>query len=416
MNKLRNFFLSPAKDDNRAKTDTAYVQRIASIDILRALTMVLMIFVNDFWTLTGVPYWMEHRQHGVDGIGLSDVVFPAFLFIVGLSLPYAINNRRKKGDSDLQLLMHILLRTIALLVMGVFLVNGETYNEAATGMAKYYYSILCALSFILIWNTYPATINKYLPAAARITAFVILISLAFVYRGGEDDNIQRFAPQWWGILGLIGWAYLASSLITVFAKERFYLILAGWIFFCILSIIYKAGIIPHHSLLSFIPNAILGGTLAGLTMGGVLTSTIFRYFVNRKENGRLTLVLLMFSALLIGLSVITRPYWGLTKLGATPAWLFLCSAITIIAFLIIYWVADVYDKSKWFDIIKPAGTATILCYLVPYFVYSFREIFQIHLPDALLTGGIGLMKSFLFAIMCVFITGLLIRLGIRMKL
>jgi hypothetical protein len=180
--------------------------------------------------------------------------------------------------------------------------------------------------------------------------------------------------------------------------------------------IYKAGIVPHQSFLSFIPNAILGGTLAGLTMGGVLTSTIFRYFVNRKESGRLTLVLLLFSALLIGLSVITRPYWGLAKLGATPAWLFLCSAFTILAFLVIYWVADVYGKSKWFDLIKPAGTATILCYLVPYFVYSFREIFQIHLPDALLTGGIGLIKSFLFALMCVLITGLLIRLGIRMKL
>jgi predicted acyltransferase len=416
MNKLRNFFLSPAREDHSSKTETAEVQRIASIDILRALTMVLMIFVNDFWTLSGVPYWMEHRQHGVDGIGLSDVVFPAFLFIVGLSLPYAISNRRKKGDSDLQLLVHILLRTIALLVMGVFLVNGETYNEAATGMAKYYYSILCALSFILIWNTYPATLNKYLPAAARIAAFVILISLAFVYRGGEDDNIQRFAPQWWGILGLIGWAYLAGSLVTLFAKERFYLILAGWLFFCILSIIYKAGIIPHHSFLSIIPNAILGGTLAGLTMGGVLTSTIFRYFVNRKENGRLTLVLLLFSAILTGLSMITHPYWGLTKLGATPAWLFLCSALTILAFLIIYWVADVYGKSKWFNLIKPAGTATILCYLVPYFVYSFREIFQIHLPQAMVTGGIGLVKSFLFALFCVFITGLLIRSGVRMKL
>ena len=40
---------------------------------------------------------------GVDGIGLSDVVFPAFLFIVGLSLPYAINNRRNKGDTDWQI-------------------------------------------------------------------------------------------------------------------------------------------------------------------------------------------------------------------------------------------------------------------------------------------------------------------------
>ena len=58
------------------------VTRIASIDIVRALTMVLMIFVNDFWSLKGVPLWMEHVKAGVDGIGLSDVVFPAFLFIV----------------------------------------------------------------------------------------------------------------------------------------------------------------------------------------------------------------------------------------------------------------------------------------------------------------------------------------------
>jgi len=416
MKELSHFFSAPAKGLHGDKTKAVHEQRIASIDILRALTMVLMIFVNDFWTLTGVPYWMEHRKPGVDGIGLSDVVFPAFLFIVGLSLPYAINNRRKKGDTDWQIVIHILLRTVALLVMGIFLVNGETYNEAATGFAKYYYSILCCLSFILIWNTYPATVNKYLPMAARGFAVITLIILSIVYRGGEDGNIERFAPQWWGILGLIGWAYLASSLITLFAGERFYIIVGGWLSFCVLSMVYKAGIIPHHSILSFIPNAILGGTLAGLTMGGVLTSTIFRYFVNRKENGQLTLALLLFSAILIVLSVITHPFWGLAKLGATPAWLFLCSAFTILAFLIIYWLADVYGKPKWFDLIRPAGTSTILCYLVPYFVYSVREILSVHLPDALLTGGIGLVKSFLFALLCVFITGLLIRLGIKMKL
>jgi heparan-alpha-glucosaminide N-acetyltransferase len=416
MNKLTNSLSDSGSQSANDKDGGVTSQRIASIDILRAMTMVLMIFVNDFWTLKGVPYWMEHRKPGVDGIGLSDVVFPAFLFIVGLSLPYAINNRRKKGDTDWQIVLHILLRTVALLVMGVFLVNGETYNEAATGMPEYYYTILCGLSFILIWNTYPATINKYLPLAARIVASIILIAMAFIYRGGHDGNIQRFAPQWWGILGLIGWAYLASALITLFARNRFYPILAGWLFFSILSMIYKAGIIPRHSFISFIPNAILGGTLTGLTMGGVLTSVIFRYFVGRKENGKLTLVLLLFSAILIGLSVITHPYWGLAKLGATPAWLFLCSAFTILAFLLIYWIADVYARSKWFEIIKPAGTATILCYLVPYFVYSVREIFSIHLPDALLMGGIGLIKSFLFALFCVFITGVLIRSGIKMKL
>ncbi len=416
MNKLVNFFSASGSEKTNDKTEVVTIPRIASIDIVRALTMVLMIFVNDFWTLKGVPFWMEHRKHGVDGIGLSDVVFPAFLFIVGLSLPYAINSRRSKGDTDWQIVMHILLWTVALLVMGVFLVNGETYNEAATGMPEYYYTLLCCLSFILILNTYPAAMNKYFPLVARLIALIILITMAIVYRGGHDGNIQRFSPQWWGILGLIGWAYLASSLITLIAKNRFYIILSGWLFFCILSMVFRAGLIPRHSFVSFIPNAILGGTLTGLTMGGVLTSTIFQYFVKRKENGRLTLALLLFSALLIVISIITHPYWGLAKLGATPAWLFLCSAITILAFLVVYWVADVYGKSKWFEIIKPAGTATILCYLVPYFVYSVREIFSINLPQVLLTGGIGLFKSFLFALLCVTITGILIRLGIRMKL
>jgi heparan-alpha-glucosaminide N-acetyltransferase len=416
MNEFKNFFFSSSGGESSESTGAVAVQRIASIDILRALTMLLMIFVNDFWTIKGVPFWMEHRKHGVDGIGLSDVIFPAFLFIVGLSLPYAIDNRRKKGDTDWQLLQHILLRTIALLVMGVFLVNGETYNTAATGMPKYVYTVLSCLSFILIWNSYPATMKKIIPAALRITAIIVLFVLSIVYRGGADGNVQRFGTQWWGILGLIGWAYLAGSLITMFSRNRFYIILSGWLLFCVLSIVYKAGLIPRDSFLSFIPGAILGGTLAGLTMGGVLTSAIFRYFVRRKENVRMTVVLLLFSALLIGLSAITHPYWGLAKLGATPAWLFLCSAITIIAFLIIYWVADVGNKANWFEWIKPAGTATILCYLVPYFVYSVRTILSIHLPQALLYGGIGLIKSFLFAMLCIFITGLLIRAGVRMKL
>lgn len=416
MNKLSRIFDTGAWTAPDKNTESVASQRIVSIDILRALTMILMIFVNDLWTLKGVPEWMEHRAPGVDGIGLADVVFPAFLFIVGLSLPYAIDNRRKKGDTQLQLVQHVLLRSIALLVMGVFFVNGETYNEAATGMAGYLWDPLCCIAFIMIWNSYPSTAKKFPVTIARITGIVALVILAIIYRGGKDGNIQHFAPHWWGILGLIGWAYLASAMITVFARNRFYIILSGWLFFCILSMVYKARIIPHHGIISVIPEAILGGTLTGLTMGGVLTAMIFRYFVERKENGRMTLVLISFSILLIILSVITRPYWGLAKLGATPAWLFLCSAFTILTLIIIYWLADVMGKAKWFGIIKPAGTATLLCYLIPYFAYSLITVVNIHLPETLRTGGIGLVKSVVFALLCASVTGLLIRSGIKVKI
>jgi hypothetical protein len=114
--------------------------------------------------------------------------------------------------------------------------------------------------------------------------------------------------------------------------------------------------------------------------------------------------------------MVTRPYWGLAKLGATPAWLFLCSAFTVLSFIIIYWVADVMGKASWFKIVKPAGTDTLLCYLIPYFAYASTRIVGLHLPEVLLVGGIGLIKSFLFAMLCVFITGGLSRLGVRLKL
>jgi heparan-alpha-glucosaminide N-acetyltransferase len=392
------------------------VTRIASIDIVRALTMVLMIFVNDLGSLKNIPIWLEHVEQGVDGIGLADVVFPAFLFIVGLSLPFAMENRRKKGESEWQLVKHVLLRTVALLVMGVFLVNGETINGDATGLPRYLWNTLSCLSFILIWNSYPKNANKYLVYAAKAAGIITLIVLAFIYRGGEDDQLNRFKPQWWGILGLIGWSYLVAALVTVFSKNNFWVLLGAWIFFCVLSMVYKAGYIPRDSFVSLIPNAILGGTLTGLTLGGALTALIFRYFKRQNKNGIMTIVFLAFAALLIILSLITRPYWKLAKLGATPAWLFLCSAFTLLAFLAVYWIADVKRKAGWFRIIRPAGTDTLLCYLVPYFVYAIFRATNFHWPDPIITGAVGLVKSLLLALFCVFITGMLNKAGVRLKL
>jgi len=65
-----------------SQTKSIAISRVVAIDIVRALTMVLMIFVNDLGTLRNIPRWLEHVEPGVDGIGLADTVFPAFLFIV----------------------------------------------------------------------------------------------------------------------------------------------------------------------------------------------------------------------------------------------------------------------------------------------------------------------------------------------
>lgn len=242
-------------------------------------------------------------------------------------------------------------------------------------------------------------------------AIGVLVALAFVYRG---EHGSRFATHWWGILGLIGWSYLAAALVTIFARNRLSILVMAWIGFAILSMITKANLLPEA--IYIIPGAISRGTLVGLTMGGVVISTLFLEFRKRANNQQMTLVFVILSVVLIGLSVYTRTFWGLSKLAATPAWLFLCSAFTILAFTGIYWLVDMGGKANWFSFIKPAGTDTLLCYLIPYFAYAFTTLLNLHLPDILLTGGVGLLKSFLFALLCVWITGRLNRLGARLKL
>ena len=63
---------------------------------MRGLTLLLMLFVNDLY-VKGVPAWLTHKAADYDGMGLADWVFPGFLFMVGMAIPFAIQNRLKKG-------------------------------------------------------------------------------------------------------------------------------------------------------------------------------------------------------------------------------------------------------------------------------------------------------------------------------
>src|SRR3954469_5337995 len=95
--------------------------RITSIDALRGFVMFTMIFVND---LAGaprklVPDWMVHfsDRHKGSGMTFVDLVFPGFLFIVGMSIPFALGSRLNKGEPVWKTFSHILVRTVSLLAL-----------------------------------------------------------------------------------------------------------------------------------------------------------------------------------------------------------------------------------------------------------------------------------------------------------
>ncbi len=61
-------------------------KRLHSVDAIRALTMLCMIFINDLSGVKGIPEWMDHAKRFEDSMGFADTIFPCFLFIVGLSI------------------------------------------------------------------------------------------------------------------------------------------------------------------------------------------------------------------------------------------------------------------------------------------------------------------------------------------
>src|SRR5437762_8603018 len=123
--------------------------RILSIDAFRGITILVMIFVNELAGIRDVPSWMKHMPKDSDAMSFVDVVFPAFLFIVGMAIPFAIHRRLAKGDSFFQLQQHILFRTLGLLVLGFFMVNAEGgYDEKAMGIPISLWALLFFVAVI----------------------------------------------------------------------------------------------------------------------------------------------------------------------------------------------------------------------------------------------------------------------------
>ncbi|QEC41009.1 heparan-alpha-glucosaminide N-acetyltransferase domain-containing protein [Pseudobacter ginsenosidimutans] len=389
--------------------------RISSIDILRALTMTLMIFVNDLWSLKDIPGWLEHTAAAEDGMGLADVVFPAFLFIVGMSVPLAINNRRSKGDDNGKIFLHILERGAALLVMGLFLVNGEYLNAAATGINRGVWNVLSCLSFIALWNAWPKTTNPWVKRILKTLAVGVLLLLAFICRSGEGENIQRFGVHWWGILGLIGWAYMVGAIVVMLAGNKTPVIAIAWALFLGICIASHAGLLKNEIVGAVIGPLGVGGHVA-LVLGGTIITNIFFHYHKLQQHAKMMGILLLIAAALLALGFVLRPYWGISKIRVTPSWILICSGITVATFVLVNWIADQQGKASWFDFIKPAGTNTLLCYLIPYFVYAIAMATGWSLPDLILTGAVGLIKSLAFALLIIGLGGLLGKLGVKLKL
>lgn len=392
-----------------SSNQTPFSSRLTSIDAFRALTLLLMIWVNDFWTLMDIPDWLGHAEAAEDRMGFSDVIFPAFLFIVGLSVPIAIQNRVKKGDTIFRLSKHILWRSLALLIIGVVHVNLGNYSQEAI-ISKPIWQILTTVSFFLIWLDYPG--DKKYPIVLQASGVALLIFLAAIYKGNSADGLVWLQPKWWGILGLIGWSYLIVSLVFLLSKGKLAIQWAALFFLIFFNSATQLGWLDSLSGIKEYVWIVGDGSMPALVMAGVITTL---YYVNGRHK-RFWMFAAVFAAAMIVLGFAIRPWFEISKIRATPSWVTICIGISVLCFAVLAYITDIKGKRGWYHLIKPAGVSTLTCFLLPYIHSAILQMTSVRLPVELRTGGIGLGKSFLFALLIIGVVWILQKWRIRLKL
>ncbi len=101
------------------------VRRLLSLDVVRGITIAFMIMVNNNGG-AGSWHFMNHAHW--NGLTPTDLVFPTFVFVVGVSVVFATEARLARGDSRTKLAGHTLQRAVILFLLGV-VVNSFPFFE-----------------------------------------------------------------------------------------------------------------------------------------------------------------------------------------------------------------------------------------------------------------------------------------------
>lgn len=386
-------------------------KRNLAIDIFRGLTMTLMVFVNEFWKVFNVPHWLEHYATLEDGMGLSDIVFPMFLFAMGMSIPYALERRREKGFSTESTLGHILSRTFALLVMGAFICNQE--SRPMTGN-RALWVLLMVVGFFLTWNQYP---KDFKPAKwLKLSGGILLAGLAICYRTPDGE---LFEGLWWGILGQIGWMYLFCALTYLLCRERQWVIPIIWAVLCAVNLMSvpmrDGGLLIGNNVLTDLVKAIQLGNGHGAIMGlGGLMLTLADWNLAAQTSARKIGLGAAAAAVLLVLGMAVHTGWIVSKNLGTLPWCLFVTAISVALYTLLRFL-ERKGWTGWFRPLTPAGTATLTVYMIPYLFIALWVAVS-PTPAPWLTGWVGVGKCALMAAVYIGCAWGFTKAGIKLKI
>lgn len=290
--------------------DISRSERLVSLDAFRGAIMLLMASSglglaqvarqfpeSGLWQFLG--HQTEHAQWA--GFTLWDVIQPAFMFMVGVALPWSVANRRGRGQSFGRMFGHALWRALVLVLLAVFLTSAWSRQTvwvftnvlAQIGLG---YPVVFLLAF-----TRPRT--QWLAAFGILFACWLAFALYPLPALGFDWQSVGVPPDWQHLTGFAAhWeknANIAAAFdrwfLNLFPREK--------------PFIFSSG---GYQTLNFVPA--IATMIFGLLAGGLLRS-------NRPIAGKLMrLVLFGLAGVILGQAIALAGLCPIVKRIWTPSW------------------------------------------------------------------------------------------------
>jgi predicted acyltransferase len=341
--------------------------RIVSLDAARGVAIIGMVVVNTADCLKdfdgfAMPRLLLHA--GWAGFTVADAVFPAFIFIVGVSIALALNARPRDGGLTWNLLRRITVRTLWLIAIGLVVSN-------------------------LGWLArLPASEFRFCGVLQRIAIVYFVTAILFLSTGTRT----RIA-----LIAVILLGYWPLTLRTLPAGQPTDLLVAGadyiaWFDRAVLGpYVYVAGPSGYdpEGILSTLPA--IAQCLMGVVVGEWLLSA--RSIAVRVAG-------IGFSGcILVAIGLLWAPYFPIVKNIWTSSFVLLSSGPTMILLSLLYWGFDARLARRW--AIHPFvvfGSNPIVAYLLHIVMLGVLALVDIQPLYAVIAPDIGTSAAGLFPI------------------
>lgn len=337
--------------------------RLVSIDAYRGFVMLLMAseglgisHVAEQLANSGFWQFLKFQTDHVEwtGCALWDLIQPSFSFLVGVALIYSFASRKAKGQTYGQMLGHAIYRSVALILLGVFLRSDHRPQT--------YWTFEDTLTQIGLGYTFLFLLADKKPKVQMTACAVLLIGywLAFALHplppAGFDYSSVGVKPDFPHLTGFAAhWdkntnfaAHFDQWFLNLFPREK--------------PFVYNGG---GYLTLSFIPT--LATMILGLLAGGVL-----RRDTPATEKAK-TFLIASVCGLVLGFALDKLGICPVVKRIWTPSWTLYSGGWCFLLLAAFYYVVDVRERKRWAFPLVVVGMNSIAMYVMAHYLAPIVE-------------------------------------------